>query len=240
MTDFQDLFSGSGHPNTPLVEVVFEMRFPDETSVECRRNEIQSRIRSEYPHLHVSPSINMTHPGLEPCRFVRDDNLAGVMISVNRLSYFSRAYPGFESFKLECLRVVAIFQEVIHLERLTRVGLRHINIAPFSRENNFLPLKHYFSFAEPLEKLYGTQFEQFMHHVVFPSASGSITLHVEVIRTETGNQEAFLIDIDHAGVDNWRPDDVEYYLERAHSESAAQFIGIITSGYYDYIRGEEI
>lgn len=240
MADFEKLISDSRHPNSPLVEVVFEIWFPGETAIECKRHEIQRKIRSEYPNLLVPPVRNGTHLALEPYQFVRHDNLAGVMIALNRFSYFSRAYPGFTFFKKECLRLISIFKEVIELEQLNRVGLRHINITPFTRENKCLPLKHFFKFTEPLEHFFQTQFEQFTNHVVFPSASGTITVHTEVIKTVDSNQEAFLVDIDYTKVDDLKFDDIEDYLDEAHSKSSDQFNSIITSEYYEYIRGKEI
>ncbi|MGO8880649.1 MAG: TIGR04255 family protein [Desulfomonilaceae bacterium] len=240
MTDSEKLISDSRHPNSPLVEVVFEIRFPGETAIECKRHEIQRKIRSEYPNLLVPPARDGTHLALEPYQFVREDNLAGVMTALNRFSYFSRAYPGFNSFKKECLRLLSIFNEVIKLELLNRVGLRHINIVPFTRENKFLPLKHFFKFTEPLEGFFETQFEQFTNHVVFPSASGTITVHIEVIKTVNSNQEAFLIDIDYAKVDDLKFDDIEDYLDEAHNKSSDRFNSIITSKYFEYIRGKEI
>ena len=240
MTDSEKLISDSRHPNSPLVEVVFEIRFPGETAIECKRHEIQRKIRSEYPNLLVPPAINGTHLALEPYQFVRDDNLAGVMIALNRFSYFSRTYPGFNLFKKECLRLISIFNETIELGRLNRVGLRHINITPFTRENKVLPLKHFFKFTEPLEHFFKTQFEQFTNHVVFPSEAGTVTVHIEVIKTVNSNQEAFLIDIDYAKVDDLKFDDIEDYLDEAHDKASEQFNNIITSKYYEYIRGKEI
>ncbi|MCK5244887.1 MAG: TIGR04255 family protein, partial [Desulfobacterales bacterium] len=37
------------YPNSPLVEVVCEVRFPGELAIECRRDEFYEKIRDRYP-----------------------------------------------------------------------------------------------------------------------------------------------------------------------------------------------
>ncbi|MGC8908707.1 MAG: TIGR04255 family protein [Desulfomonilaceae bacterium] len=240
MTNAEELSPDPRHPNSPLTEVVFEMRFPGETAVECKRHEIQSKIRSDYPHLLVPAARNGIHLALEPYRFEREDHSAGVMIALNRFSYYSRAYPGFTSFKNECLRLISVFHSVVTIERLNRVGLRHINIIPFVRNDDVLPLKHFLAFAEPMETFFGSELEYVANHVVFPLKNGNMTVRLEVVKDASRNQEAILLDLDHARTKDLTLHEIEGYLEVAHRASSDQFKRIITPRYYEYICGKEV
>jgi uncharacterized protein (TIGR04255 family) len=238
--DSEKMAADSRHPNSPLAEVVFELRFPGETAIECRRHHIQDKIRTDYPNLFVPPVRNGGHPALEPYRFEREDRSAGVMISLNRFSYYCRAYPGFEKFKRECLRVTAIFNDIIKVDKLNRVGLRHTNIIPFSRENDILPLRDCFAFTGAFAALLDTQFEHLTGHLVFPLGSGKMTINLEIISNVHSNQEAFLLDLDYGKMENLKIGEIGNYLVEAHQESSDQFNRLISPNYYEYIRGREI
>ncbi len=236
MDDPQKIIADSKHPNSPIHEVVFEIRFPGETTIECKRHEIQRKIRNDYPNLFVPAARNGVHLALEPYQFARKDNSASVMIALNRFSYSSKSYPGFKVFKKECMRVISIFNKIVRLEELNRIGLRYINIIPFLREDTSLPMKRFFNFVRPLEDFFESDFLQFSNHVSFPLASGIITIHTEVIEGKNSNREAFLLDMDYARVNNLNVNNIETYLEEAHDISTVQFNKIITKDHYEYIR----
>ncbi len=58
MAEYKEIY-----PNSPLVEVVFEVRFPGEPGVECNRDIFYEKIRGDFSNVLVyilSISINTT------------------------------------------------------------------------------------------------------------------------------------------------------------------------------------
>jgi uncharacterized protein (TIGR04255 family) len=228
------------HPNSPLVEVVFEVRFPGETAIECRRHEIQDRIRCDYPNLFVPVVAPGVAYALEPYRFEKLDQSAGIIVALNRFGYYSRSYPGFERFKEECLRLIEIFSTIVPVAKINRVGLRHINIIPFVRENGLIPLEYFFVLGQKVLEPLPYKFENFNVGFVMPTSGGKVTTRIESITKTDGGQEAFLLDFDFAKAGDLYVSEVNQYLEEAHRESGILFNSIITRNYDDYIRGEGV
>ncbi len=227
------------HSNSPLAEVVFEITFPAETAIDCRRHEIQDLIRDRYPNLIVP----VVQPGMllayEPYRFERSDGSAGMILSLNRFGHYSRVYLGFEVFEAECLNLVDLFSSVIPVNTLSGVGLRHINIIPFVREKGLIPFEYFFVLGEKLLELLPSKFENLSMTFVVPTAGAKMTTHIESILNNQTGQEAILLDLYHAKMGELQPSGVRNYLEEAHAQSAALFNELITQNYRDYIRSED-
>ena len=71
-------FEGS-YPNSPLVEVVFEIRFPDEPSVDCKRDVFYEKIRGSFPRVLVPTTKEGGLAALEPYRFESEDKTMTVV-----------------------------------------------------------------------------------------------------------------------------------------------------------------
>ncbi len=227
------------HPNSPLAEVVFEFTFPAETAIECRRHEIQDKLRGEYPNLIVP----VVQPGMllayEPYRFEKADGSAGVILSLNRFGHYSRAYPGFDVFRAECVNLVELFRSIIPVKTLNGVGLRHINIIPFVREEGLVPLEYFFALGENLWGLLPGKFESLFMTFVVPTEGAKMTTHIESITNNQTGQEAILLDFYHANVGELDLSGVQDYLNKAHDQSADLFNALITENYQNYIKGDE-
>jgi uncharacterized protein (TIGR04255 family) len=227
------------HPNSPLAEVLFEIGFPGETAIDCRRHEIQDRLRDSYPNLIV-PAVQ---PGMllayEPYRFEKEDGSGGVILSLNRFGHYSRAYPGFEVFSAECRRLSELFTAVIPVTTLNGVGMRHINIIRFVREEGLIPFEYFFLLGEKLLELMPSKFENFSTTFVLPTEGAKITTHIESITNNQTGQEALLLDFYHSKVGELHVSEVQNYLEEAHTQSASLFNRLITQNYRDYITGNE-
>ena len=228
------------HPNSPLSEVVFEIRFSGETAIECRRHEIQEKFRAEYPNLWVPRTEIGMAMALEPFRFEREDQSAGVMVSLNRFGYYCRTYPGFDCFNAECLKVMELLGSIIPIKRLNRIGLRHINMIPFLREDGLLPFEYFFQLGGKILELLPGRFENISIAFAMPAGRGKITTRIESITRSDRSQEAFLLDFDYAEEGDLCFEKVHEYLTEAHDQSAVLFHRMITQSYRDYIKGDEV
>ncbi|MBM3300298.1 MAG: TIGR04255 family protein [Deltaproteobacteria bacterium] len=179
-------------------------------------------------------------PALEPFRFEREDKSAGVMVSLNRFGYFSRAYPGFEEFSAECLRVMELLASIVPIQRLNRIGLRHVNLIPFLREDGLLPFDYFFQSGGKILELLPGKLENISLAFAMPAGEGKITTRLESIARTDRSREAFLLDFDYAKEGGLVFAELPGYLNEAHDQSAALFHKLITPSYRDYIKGEEV
>jgi len=229
------------YPNQPLIEVVFEIRFPGEPVIECKRYEFYNKVRKDYSHV-IIPSIQAEgFPALNPYRFEKADGSAGTMIAIDKFSYYTHKYPGYDEFKKEFLLLVSEFNKLFNLTKLIRVGWRYVNIISFTRENGHIPLKRFFNSVLHLGKDISDEYENLNIILVSKKDAYSITTRLESMKkTDGSGGEALLLDFDCSNnKDLWFPK-IETYIECTHNIARNMFEQIITTDYRKYLLGEKI
>jgi uncharacterized protein (TIGR04255 family) len=228
------------YPNQPLVEVVFEIRFPAEPMIECKRYEFYDRIRQNYSNV-IIPSIQQSpFPALNPYRFEKADGSAGTMIAIDKFSYYSHRYPGYYEFKKEFLFLVSEFNKLFNLTKLIRVGWRYVNIIPFTRENGYVPLKRFFNLTLHFGKDISDECENLSITLVSKKDDYSITTRLENVKAPEESGEALHLDFDcFKGLD-LSFSEIETHIERTHGIAKKMFEQIITADYREYLRGVKI
>ena len=127
MTDSKKIINNTVYPNSPLIEVVCEIGFPGDMSVDCHRDLFHNQIIKEYPHILVPKVTPDTALALEPYRFENVDNNSGIMLSMNKFAYYSKAYKGHKIFIKEFIRLIDILKGVYpKIDKLSRFGWRYI------------------------------------------------------------------------------------------------------------------
>jgi len=228
------------YPNQPLIDVAFEIRFPGDPAIECRRDEFFRLVRNKYPKVYVPKLQPGDAPALAMYHFKQDDEQATVMTAINKLAYATKKYHGFESFKEETMRIVGFFGRTFKVEKLTRTGLRYINAIPCVLKDGVLPLQNYlkigFQIPPPATDKFATM------NFVFASPIGNGTIHtrIEHAMASDKSHEAILLDLDYAMQSDLTFDNIERYLEDSHRVTKQMFEEMITDEYRKYIRGEEI
>ena len=228
------------YQNAPLVETVFEIRFPGEPSIECNRDKFYEKIRSVYSKIFVSSLQGGAIAAQPPYRFEREDGTSGVIMSINKISFYCKKYEGFKSFKKETMKIFSIFREIFKVEKLKRTGLRYVNIIPFTREKNVIPIKNYLNIQIDLTKSIPTDFKNFNMIFVSQTEGGSITTHIEPVISEVQTGEAIMLDFDYAKESDLDFGSIEEYLEESHKHTKDLFDGLITDDYRKVMRGEVI
>lgn len=226
--------------NQPLVEVVFEIRFPGEPVIECNRHEFYNKVRKNYPNVIVPSVQQAPFPALNPYRFEKADGTAGSMIAINKFSYYTHKYPGYNEFKKEFLFLVSEFDKLVDLTKLTRVGWRYVNIIPFTRENGYIPLKRFFNLALHLGKDISDEYENVSIAFVSKKDDYSITTRLENVEAPEEKGEALHLDFDCFKRLDLSFSEIETYIERTHGIAKNMFEQIITEDYREYLRGEKI
>jgi len=227
------------YPNAPLSEAVFEIRFSGEPAVECHRDLFYEEVREKFPKVLV-PQVNPGQfPALTPYHFRSADEKTSLMVAINRFAYSTRIYDGFASFKKQAMHYMVIFGEHFRLRELTRTGLRYVNIIPFSREGDLLPIERYFRFRVETPPVRPAQVSNISFRYVTPTEKGSLTLRLECV-TSTEQQEAFLLDFDYAKVSGLNFNQLEEYIDESHAETKLFFESIVTDEYRQFMNGEVV
>ncbi|MBI5208221.1 MAG: TIGR04255 family protein [Candidatus Firestonebacteria bacterium] len=226
--------------NAPLVETVFEIRFPGEPAIECHRDIFFEKVRDIYPKILVPKLISGQPIALEPYRFECEDSTYGVMVSLNKFGIYCRKYEGFEKFKDEILKISKIFGELFKIKKLNRTGLRYINIIPFTREDSTIPIKKILNFNINLPENISVNLKNL--NIVFESETdgGCITTRIEPAISQDKTQEVIFLDFDYAKEKNLNFNSLEKYLNESHKHTKTFFEELITSDYKKVMKGDII
>ncbi|RLC30196.1 MAG: hypothetical protein DRH37_05890 [Deltaproteobacteria bacterium] len=228
------------YPNSPLVEVVCEIRFSAELAIECRRNEFYDKIKKEYPAILIPQSGSNSVNALAPYRFENEDRTAGIMIAIDRFSFFDRDYGGHKRFITEFVRLAKILEETYPIKELKRLGWRYINIIPFSREDKIIPLHRFTSFELKLPEGISEKITNLSTVFISEVEEGTITTRIESIMRSDDQQEALLMDFDFALTERLFLTEIKKYVNKAHKQTREVFESLITDEYREYLRGETI
>lgn len=224
------------YPNSPLVEVVCEVRFPAELAIECRRDEFYEKIRDRYPTILV-PKVG---DRLEPYRFENEGRTAEIMLAINRFSFHENKYSGHKRFIKEFINSVKTLSQTYSLKKLARVGWRYINVIPFTREDGIVPLQRFISVNVNLPEGVSDQFENLSMVLISKVPDGAITTRIESIIRSDDQQEALLLDFDFALTEKIAFSRINSCVSRAHEQTREIFENLITDDYREYLRGETI
>jgi uncharacterized protein (TIGR04255 family) len=235
MFEYKDIY-----PNSPLVEVVFEIRFPGEPRVECNRDIFYEKIRGDFPNVLVPSVKTGEFPALEPYRFESEDKLVGMMVAINKFAYYVRKYPGYSQFSKEVLKWGKEFVNIYRISNLNRSGLRCINIIPFSRESGLIPLNRFLKIRLALPEVFPDNFENLNLVFISKTSGGAITTKIESMISVDRSHEAILLDFDYAKEKELTIESIDQYLEESHAYTKRMFEELITDEYRQYLKGDTI
>lgn len=163
------------------------------------------------------------------------------MVALNRFAYFTRQYQGFDPFKVECLRLMRLFGDLYCIRRLTRFGLRYVNLIPCVKEDGLLPVEQFLVLGRHLRSLFPQGLRALSTGFVmpWPEGEGVITVNVGPVTGLQQGQEALRLDFDCASDrEGLQLGALESYMIEAHEISNTVFSAMITPEYGDYIEGE--
>jgi uncharacterized protein (TIGR04255 family) len=244
------------YPNSPLVDVTCEIRFPGELQVECSRDLFWNKIRKDYPTILVPHSKDGQAAALQHYRFRSKDQSRVVSVAINSLAFSESKYSGHVKFIAEFKRLAAIFKRCFpKIDKVSRFGWRYVNIMPYQRENGHVPVRRLtkVEFKLPTdvsERLTGldSRFEfddadgavAIVRMATVVPQRGSEALPGEVTREPQPNQqEALLVDLDFVRTgDNLRFGQFATQITKLRRRNRELFEALITDEYREYLRGD--
>ncbi|MFA6030892.1 MAG: TIGR04255 family protein [Elusimicrobiota bacterium] len=228
------------YPKSPLIEVVFEIRFPGNLVVECHRDELSEFLRPSMPVLRVPEIAAGESFKFRTYHFVSEDNAFTVMAGMNLLAFSSKKYEGFGGFQERLSPIFDFFCKRFSVTKLRRVGLRYINAIPFAREGGSIPVGRFLKSQFLLAPGLGEKFDLCSVGFVQNLGTGHITTRIEGIREQNSSEEALLLDFDYFKTENLHAGEWNAYLEESHGQTKNFFEKIITDQYRDFLRGKPL
>lgn len=229
-------------PNAPLVEAVFALQFAGEALIEVVRPKIQEAVRHELPKLFVPRAVADVAPALQPYEFRSDDQTEIVAVAINRFSYHTRKYGGFELFRTRFQHFYGVFAEHIRLHRLNRVGLRYINHIPVLRpsEGAPIPLADYLRVGIQTPDSIPAELSEL--NCAFTVRVGrSDRLHIKLQYKQLdgpAQREILVLDFDFAQTEDLDAANLDTYLDKAHEYTKRVFLDLVSPKYLPLMKGE--
>ncbi|MBI5023676.1 MAG: TIGR04255 family protein [Candidatus Omnitrophica bacterium] len=218
------------YPNSPLVEVVFEIRYPADLSIKCNIDKYAHRIKNKFP-------LIVPHPELAAhlYAFSNNQNTEIVKVGLDRFSYHAKEYKnGFESFEKIALQHVSEFIEIYKIETTVRTGLRYINHIPIVKVNGCIPLERYLNFDY---KLPGTgsmpnKYELLHTILVVKVGDGKLQIVIEYReKPDLINSEILVLDFDYFLTGQLKSSEVNCHIQESHTHTKKIFEDLITDEY---------
>jgi uncharacterized protein (TIGR04255 family) len=233
--------------NSPLVEAVFEVRFPGHFSVLNRLGQFQSAIQKEFPNLFVPTVPSGPDPSaLMPYRFVSSDQSESLQVAVNRFALVWKRYSVFEAFRSRFLDLFGRFRsQAYDPPTFTRMGLRYMNVFP-AQPASIKQFHPWLAIGLNAPSLASQNAEQITGSVnlVFPEGR----LRVYVGDEPTGLQNigfpanalagTFALDLDFYTGGPVPSGDLEVFLDAAHKRVDDAFFGLVTEEALKVLGGE--
>ena len=228
------------YPNSPLIEVVCEVRFPGDMAIECRKDLYYAKIKDKYSEILV-PQVQ---PGkampFEAYRFEKKDRSAGVMLAINRFSFYEKKYERHKKFIREFMKLARLLGETYSISKIDRLGWRYINLIPFTREDGLVPLQRFLTVSLNVPNGVSERFENLNMVFISKVGDGSITTKIESVVRGGRQEEALVLDFDFAMTENLHFSKLGDYVIIAHEYTRELFENLITDQYRRYLQGEAL
>ena len=120
-------YKGKKFSKAPIVEAVFEMRFPINLSIDTKKDQFYSFIQTDFPNIRTPQPSPFEHHLIQPISYYSNDGSQNLNCSVSKFAVITRSYNTFHEFKEGALKYVSKLVELYGVREINRLGLRYIN-----------------------------------------------------------------------------------------------------------------
>jgi uncharacterized protein (TIGR04255 family) len=228
------------YPNSPLIDVTCEIRFPGELQVECDRHTFWNKIRKTYPDVLVPQAKDGQAAALQHYRFRSVDQSRIVSVAMNSLAFSESKYSGHAKFLGEFGRLARLFHACFpKIDKVNRFGWRYVNLMPFQREQGMVPVRRFLNarIDFPMDVLSSLKNFDARFEVDRPGGLAIIRV-ANVLQNGQPEGETLLLDLDLIRTsDKLRFKDSVKEITKARLENRKLFEELITDEYREYLRG---
>ena len=225
-------------PRAPLIETVFEIRFPACLKIAENKSEFHEKVKKDFPEIFFPNYLVAPEPfvGTLLFRFDSTDKSKSLQFSVSRFSYHDRKYRGYEGFAKEALKYVDLFCSTYKIAELQRTGLRYVNHIPFLMEQNSIPLHRFLNVKYIYPESVGSKFSVVQNVIVTHLGSGKLKIVIQN-QTRPDGKPILLLDFDFSHEGELKSNELKKYIADSHTHTKKVFLELITEDYKKVIRG---
>lgn len=231
------------YEKSPLVEVIFQLRFPTILSINSNQPVgFQEKIRERYPFFEdqleefgdvvVNPQLKaaaMRKTGENKnYAFISADNLTKINLTPSFIAISTMAYTQWEEFKKHIDFVVPIFEEEYHPSFYTRVGLRYVDA--ITRSSLGLQDKNWTELIQPhvlgmVTEEHESGVKSYLSETEYETKEEEVLskAHFEFVHVNDQPELSLLIDCDYYIMGITKLDQMATKAEKLHAASS-QFI----------------
>jgi uncharacterized protein (TIGR04255 family) len=242
--------------HAPLVQVAFEVNFPNSFAVETGIAEYQQRIGTLYPTSSAEyivrlpsavafgkPPQPQSSVELTPMRSFVFRNPTGsriVRVSVVNFTLLVTDYLHFEEYLSSLAATFAPAIEIFHLHNVERIGLRYVNQIPIPATDAGNQYIKYIRTPLSAGAFSGHTISNFLTEVVLDlDSTKKLTIRGGLLPQQMDKTDrTYLLDFDCYSLGGSVPlpgDKLKVLLEQYHAAIEAEFIGAITDKYWKYM-----
>lgn len=215
------------YKNPPVIEAIFEIRFPAELSIECNKDDYYEKIRAEYPNIFV-PIIDTPEPyPLKNYKFENEEMSKVIQFSINKFSVHLRKYTTFSKFEEEVLKYMNLFCKLYKIKNINRTGLRYINEIALQRENNIIPIDKYLNFGFSLPGTVPNDLELFHTILLTKLDDGKLQILIKTGKSEKKG-EVIVLDFDFYFEGDLSVTKLNEYIRKSHHHTKRTFEALIS------------
>ncbi len=226
------------YKNAPLIEAVFEIRFPAEISIKCKTDLFYNQIKENFPILatHLPESMHMYD-------FLNKEQNEIIRIGLDRISYHAKKYDGgFAKFQEDTLKYLHIFINTYNIKQLTRTGLRYVNHIPIVKIDGVTPLERYINFGYKLPSAnIPDKFELLNTILVVKIDEGKLKILLETKEmSDITKTEVLVVDFDFMFLGKLDVKNIVEYISDSHKHTKIIFEDLISDEYKKVMRGGKV
>lgn len=229
-------------PNSPLTEVVCQLRFDGRLELLAKWGTIQEDLRASFPLLQLPLVRSGESPLLQPMHLATADSAMSVMLALNSVALSTRRHTTYLEFREQFARVVAAFTRHVQIPTINRVGLRYLNLLPprFSAAPSAgqlhpclrLRASGWSALEQPLSE--PAQFVAICHH---EQVKIRVAL-VQLAEQPFGAQGVVQLDLDAFQDQPTPAKDLWDVVEATHAAIDDTFFSLVTPEYLKFLKGE--
>lgn len=232
-----DKYKGKRFTKSPLAEVVVEIRYPVNLSIDCRKDEFYKIIRNEFPVVQLPDPISMEPHLSQPISFISLDGKKNLKAGATRFAFLTRTYLDYKNFEQEIIPLLSSFTNLYEISNVEKLGLRYINHIETSRSQRGVDYQNILEvqFVLPTS-VHKNSLSNFRCAFVANINDGNIRTTIGTGQTNSEGQpkkDILVLDNDVSIIGNIPSNTLPKVLSRAHDEVETIFIEILKDTYLD-------
>lgn len=232
--DLKSKYKGKKFTKAPVVEAVFEIRFPLNLAIDCFKYKFYDAVKNTHPKIELADYNPFEHPITQLLNYYTPDKSENLICGTSKFAYITRAYKTYHEFKNNFVRYIKSFNECFNITEINRIGFRFINQIICKKQENCVPLRDYLDFGFILPaSIPLTTVKDFQTTLTLDIKDGSIRSIIGTVKKD--DITILTLDNDLVRVGSFKMGNIAEILDNAHEDIENIFLEFMSEKYLDSI-----